>query len=68
MSTKRIREALDLLQARHPEAFAAALLEVEAIERACKEACRNDVNHDLRKTDRGVDLGLLIELIAKDAP
>lgn len=32
MSTTKIREALDLLQARHPEAYEKACREVEAIE------------------------------------
>ena len=77
MSTTRIREALKILEESFQEAtgtnavpgeVASALREVEAIEQTCKEAYRNDVNHDLLKSDSGVDLGLLVESIAKDAP
>jgi hypothetical protein len=74
MSTKKTREALAMLgvvaggsllmrQAVHD-----ALEEVEAIERVCQGAYRNDVNHDLLKSDSGVELGLMVESIAKDAP
>jgi hypothetical protein len=44
VSTKAIRQGLDLLQARHPEAYEAAKAEVEAIEAAARDMVYLDAN------------------------
>lgn len=72
MTTKSIRELAQWVKAEyggHIEEIAdKALLEVEAIERAAKNACAGDVTHRLMASDSGLELGMLLESIAKDAP
>jgi glutamate mutase epsilon subunit len=72
MSTKKTREALDLIQARHPQAYEAALDETEAIERAVRVVTMQGV---FERPDEDADClaGVhfaegVMESIAKDAP
>lgn len=75
MSTKATRSALKRLKeyahaAMDDGAWNLALSaeqEVEAIERAATNASRGSVTHRLTASDEGLELGLLLELIAKDA-
>lgn len=69
MSTKPIREALALVREdKYPEALKRALESVEAIEKAAKGAYRGGVTHHLAATDTGLELAMLLESIAKEAP
>lgn len=78
MSTKKIREAMAAMRSciksgepwtpKMEEVRDAALAELEAIERAAKDAYQGDVTHRLTATDSGLELGLLLENIAKETP
>lgn len=68
MSTKAIRELILLARPWREEAAKKALAEVEAIERLAKDACAGDVTHRLTASDSGLELGLLLEQIAEEAP
>lgn len=74
MSTGNIRKALEFVDTGHPNApgnlewvLKAAMNDVSAIEKVAKEACAGSVTHRLMSSDEGVELGMLLESIAKDS-
>jgi hypothetical protein len=75
VSTKMLRRILETHRALGPDVrttsaadMHVALGEMEAIERAAKDACRGNVTHRLSASDEGLELAMLLESIAKDAP
>lgn len=74
MSTQGIRSVIlrlreeygDSILPGQSDALRIATDEVEAIERAARNAYAGDVTHRLTASDSGLELGLLMESIARD--
>lgn len=68
MSLKAIKELVQIArQSQAHEAADAAEAEIYEIEKAAKDVVAGDVVHRLTASDSGLELGLLLERIVKEA-